>query len=244
MLVNVTTPDPVASPNQRQITSTGWTPTNPVADTRTKAHRRIQATVERFPPFAFNTPAPCAVKGDLGVGGNALVDVTTDLSCGKQRGSITAGRTDVSGSASVKGRRERDRQRAWHRLSTESDRSGPLQRHHARRGQLEDAARAREEERHLFRPRVSEWDRAGTPSTRAGSFSSSNKAKNGIVLLETVSGTDIPTLPSAQNASDFASLSINGNPFQSGAFSGWIVVNGSINISGNMADQRAGLRRQ
>ena len=34
--------------------------------------------------------------------------------------------------------------------------------------------------------------------------------------------------------SDFASLSIHGNPFQSGAFSGWIVVNGSINISGNM----------
>src|SRR4029434_4591575 len=44
------------------------------------------------------------VKGDLGVGGNALVDATTDTSCGNKKGSITAGATAItSGSASIKG---------------------------------------------------------------------------------------------------------------------------------------------
>ena len=102
-LISVTTPDPAGSPNQRQVTSTGWTPTNSVADTRTKSHRRIQATVERFPAFALDTPCALCVKGDLGVGGNALVDATTDLTCGNKKGAVTAGRTDISGSASIKG---------------------------------------------------------------------------------------------------------------------------------------------
>ena len=163
-LVNVTTPDPVISPNQRQITSTGWTPTNSVADTRTKAHRRIQATVERFPPFAFNTPCALCVKGDLGVGGNALVDATTDTQLRQQEGfDHRGGHGHQWQRVNQGGGRERDRQPAWHRLSTESDRSEPLQRHHARRGQFQDAARAREEERHLFRPRVSERDRGRQP---------------------------------------------------------------------------------
>jgi hypothetical protein len=65
-------------------------------------------------------------------------------------------------------------------------------------------------------------------------FNSANKVPNGIIFVDTVSGTDIPTNPAAQNASDFAALTVHGNPFQSGTFSGWIVVNGSINISGNM----------
>jgi hypothetical protein len=59
--------------------------------------------------------------------------------------------------------------------------------------------------------------------------------KNGIVFIDTLSGTDIPTNQASQNPADFASLSINGNPFVSGAFSGWIIVNGSLSISGNMA---------
>jgi hypothetical protein len=33
---------------------------------------------------------------------------------------------------------------------------------------------------------------------------------------------------------DFANVRIQGNPFVSGDFAGWIVVNGSLQISGNM----------
>src|SRR5207253_5822258 len=34
--------DPGGDPDQRQITSIGWTPTNDPTDTHTKAHRKIQ----------------------------------------------------------------------------------------------------------------------------------------------------------------------------------------------------------
>lgn len=236
-VVAVTSPNPVASPNQRQITSTGWTPTNSVADTRTKSHRRIQATVERLPPFAFTTPCALCVRGDLGVGGNALVDATTDVSCGNKKGSVTVGQTVISGSGSVSGAdgNSIDNQEGSDYLQNQTDPSlftgitldagnFKLLRELAKRNGT------------YFGPGYPNGTAAGSPAyTGSVTFNSSNKVKNGIVFVDTVSGTDIPTDQSAQNPSDFASVSINGNPFLSGDFSGWIIVNGSLSISGNMA---------
>jgi Tfp pilus assembly protein PilX len=235
-LVNVTTPDPVGSPNQRQVTSTGWTPTNSNADTRTKAHRRIQTTVERFPAFAFNTPCALCVKGDLGVGGNALVDATTDTTCGNKKGSITAGRTDISGSASIKGA---DGDSTANVLNSDylQNQTDPALFNGITldTGNFKMLRELAKKNGTYFGPGYPNGTAAGSPSyTGSVSFNSSNKVKDGIVFIDTISGNDIPTDPSAQNASDFASLSINGNPFLSGDFSGWIIVNGSLNISGNM----------
>jgi Tfp pilus assembly protein PilX len=236
-IISVTAPDPVGSPNVRQITSTGWTPTNSGADTRTKAHRRIQATVERLPAFGFETPCALCVKGDLGVGGNALVDGTTDTSCGNKKGSITSGRTDVSGSASIKG--------TDGNTISNQDGSDYLQNQtdpELFKGITLDAGNFKllrelaKKNGTYFGPGYPNGTAAGSPSyTGSVGLNSSNKVKNGIVFVDTVSGTDIPTNPAAQNAADFASLSINGNPFLSGTFSGWIIVNGSLSISGNMA---------
>jgi len=58
--------------------------------------------------------------------------------------------------------------------------------------------------------------------------------RDGIVFIDTVSGTNINPDPSQQNPADFACLDIHGNPFVSGNFTGWIVVNGSIGIMGDM----------
>jgi len=235
-VVSVTSPDPVDSPNARQITSTGWTPTNAVTDSRTKAHRRIQATVERLPAFAFETPCALCVKGDLGVGGNALVDGTTDTSCGNKKGSITSGRTDVSGSASIKG--------SDGNTTENQEGSDYLQNQPADlfKGITLDAGNFKvlrelaKKNGTYFGPGYPDGTAAGSPSyTGSVTFNSSNKVKNGIVFIDTLSGTDIPTAPASQNPADFASLSINGNPFVSGAFEGWIIVNGSLSISGNMA---------
>jgi hypothetical protein len=235
-VVSVTTPDPVGSPNQRQITSTGWTPNNSLADPRTKSHRRIQATVERFPPFAFNTPCALCVKGDLGVGGNALVDATTDVSCGNKKGSITAGRTDISGSASIKGAdgNSLDNQLGSDYLQNQTD-PNLFNGITLSTGNFKMLRELAKKNGTYFGPGYPNGTPASSP-TYSGSvqFNSSNKVKNGIVFIDTVSGTDIPTDQTQQNPSDFASLSINGNPFQSGDFSGWIIVNGSLSISGNM----------
>ena len=53
--------DPGGDPNQRQITSIGWTPTNATTDTHTKAHRMIRANVINIPNLAGR--APCASPG-------------------------------------------------------------------------------------------------------------------------------------------------------------------------------------
>jgi Tfp pilus assembly protein PilX len=236
-LVSVTTPDPVGSPNQRRITSTGWTPTNSVADTRTKAHRRIQATVERLPAFAFNTPCALCVKGDLGVGGNALVDATTDLSCGAKKGSITAGQTDINGSASIKGADGNNiaNQTGSDFLQNQTD-PNLFNGITLDAGNFKMLRELAKKNGTYFGPGYPNGTAAGSPAYTGGvTFNSANKVKNGIVFVDTVSGADIPTDQSLQNPSDFASLSINGNPFVSGTFAGWIIVNGSLSISGNMA---------
>ncbi len=70
-------------------------------------------------------------------------------------------------------------------------------------------------------------------------FDASHQLKDGIVFIDTVSGQDIPTVISQQNPSDFANVVIDGNPFIGSTatpnqFKGWIVVNGSLAISGSM----------
>jgi len=234
--VRVEALDLVGTPNKRQITSTGWTPTNSVADTRTKSHRRIQATVERLPAFAFTTPCALCVRGDLGVGGNALIDATTDVSCGNKKGSLTSGQTVISGSGSVKGADGNaiDNQEGGDFLQNQTDAS-------LFNGITLDAGNFKllralaKKNGTYFGPGYPNGTAAGSPAyTGSVTFNSSNKVKNGIVFVDTVSGTDIPTDLLAQNPSDFASVSINGNPFLSGDFSGWIIVNGTLNISGNM----------
>jgi len=235
-VVAVTSPDPVASPNQRQVTSTGWTPTNSVVDTRTKSHRRIQATVERLPPFAFSTPCALCVKGDLGVGGNALVDATTDVSCGNKKGSVTAGSTVISGSASISGADGNavNNQEGGDYLQNQTD-PNLFNGITLDAGNFKLLRELAKKNGTYFGPGYPNGTAAGSPAyTGSVTFNSGNKVKDGIVFVDTVSGTDIPTDLSAQHPSDFASLSINGNPFLSGDFSGWIIVNGSLSISGNM----------
>jgi hypothetical protein len=235
-VVAVTSPDPVGSPNLRQVTSTGWTPTNSVTDTRTKSHRRIQATVERFPAFALETPCALCVKGDLGVGGNALVDATTDTSCGNKKGAMTAGQTAISGSAQIKGA-DGDTSANVEGSDYMQNQTDPnlFKSITMDSGNFKMLRELAKKNGTYFGPGYPNGTAAGSPTyTGSVTFNSGNKVKNGIIFVDTVSGTDIPTNQSLQNPSDFASVSINGNPFLSGDFTGWIVVNGSLNISGNM----------
>ncbi len=243
-VVAVTSPAPAARPNERQITSTGWTPTNSVADTRTKAHQRIQATVERFPPFGFSTPCALCVRGDLGVGGNALVDGSTDVSCGPKKGAIAAGNVDItSGSAEIRGSdgnttaNQEDVGAGGDYLQNAG--SSYFNDITLGQGNFKQLRELAKKNGTYFGPGFSGLtDGSGTAQTGTWSgsltFDSSNKIKNGIVFIDTVSSNDIPTTIADQNPADFASVSINGNPFVSGDFSGWLIVNGSLSISGNM----------
>lgn len=235
-LVTITSPDPVNLPNQRIVTSTGWTPTNLAADTRTKSHRRIQATVERFPDWSWKTPCALCVRGDLGVGGNALVDGTTDTSCGPKKGAIASGNVGItSGSAEIRG--------SDGNTTPNQDGSDYLQNANPAtfnditldKGNFKQLRELAKKNGTYFGPNYPDGTLAGSPAYSGSvDFSSSHKLKDGIVFIDTVSGTDIPTDINAQNTADFANVTIHGNPFVSGDFSGWIIVNGSLNISGNM----------
>src|SRR5947209_2739299 len=98
--------DPGGDPDQRQITSIGWTPTNDPTDTHTKAHRKIQANVVTVPNLAGRAPCALCVAGELNVGGGATINGTnTDPKCGgnDKYGTYTSGATTTDRNATVTG---------------------------------------------------------------------------------------------------------------------------------------------
>jgi hypothetical protein len=220
----------------RTITSTGWTPTNALADPRTKSHRRIQAIVNRLPNPGDFVCAMC-VRGDLQVGGTALIDGTADPdpNCEKKRGAVTSGTVDItSGSASIKGDGNSvDNQPGGDYLQMQDPSVFDPFTFTAENLKLLRALAKKEGT--YFGPGYPDGTPAGSP-TWSGSvdFNASHQLKNGLVFIDTVSGNDIPKDMAAQNPADFANVDISGNPFVSGEFSGWIVVNGSLHIAGTM----------
>lgn len=235
-LVTVTAPDVVNFPNQRRITSTGWTPTNAVADTRTKSHRQIQAIVERLPAFDKDSPCALCVKGDVSVGGNALVDGTAyaSPSCPARKGAVVAGGLARSGSAEIRGDANgtpnEDGSDYLQNASTDTFKTITLD-----AGNMKILRELAKKNGTYFGPGYPNGTPAGSPAyTGSVTFDSSNKVANGIVFVDTVSGNDIPTDITQQNAADFAVVDIHGNPFVSVDFTGWLIVNGSLHISGNM----------
>ena len=239
-LVTVTAPDVVNFPHQRLITSIGWTPTNAVADTRTKSHRRIQAMAEHLPYFDKDSPCALCVKGDVAVGGNALIDGTAYAtpSCPARKGAVTSGaltiQTSGNGSAEIRG----DLNGTPNQNGSDYLQNAPpsvFDKITFDAGNMKMLRELAKKNGTYFGPGYPDGTPAGSPAyTGSVTFQSSHKVKNGIVFVDTVSGTDIPTDPAQQNPADFAAVDIHGNPFVSGDFSGWLIVNGSLQISGNM----------
>jgi hypothetical protein len=235
-VVTVTSPSPAARPNERQITSVGWTPTNSAADQRTKSHRRIQATVERLPAFGPGTPCVLCARGDVALANTTLIDATTDTSCGNKKGVVAMGDVDINNNAKIRGAdgNSTTNQEGGDYLEdvTDADVFAAVTLNAQHLKLLRELARRNGT---YFGPGYPKGTAAASP-TWSGSitFNSSNKVRNGIVFVDTKSGNDIPAAVADQVMSDFASVTINGSPFTSGTFAGWIVVNGSVSISGSM----------
>jgi len=77
----------------------------------------------------------------------------------------------------------------------------------------------------------------GTYLRGSQSFNSSNRLPEGLVFVDTVSGTDITAegVTPATPSTDFASVTIHGGAGTGagGAFNGWLFVNGALSISGD-----------
>jgi len=231
-LVTVTNDTAVpADPDIRVITSIGWTPTNSAVDTHTKAHRMIQAQVVGIPNIAGRAPCALCVKGELNVGGSASINGTnTDPNCGSNNkyGTFTEGLTSTNGSPSITGGAGGIAQNQG---------STPFNNFLFRNPTLDALKALAKRNGTYFGPGFSgmvDTDGKAAAGTWTGSlsFNSANKVANGVVFIDTLDGQNLAT--SGSNTSTLAYLDIHGNPFRSGDFTGYLIVNGSLQISGNM----------
>ena len=207
-----------ASANERNIVATGWTPTN--TGTGPKVKQKIQVTV--YQTRFLDPPSALTVRGEIGVGGNALIDSRSDRSCGDKAGTFSKGVTSVGGSADIYGYDGNNvhNQDGTDMIQNQPDASfNPYTYSNDELNALKTLAR-----------------KNGTYYQGTVSFSASSKIPNGIIYVDTVSGTNIDAGGANTTAtSDFASVDIHGNaPLDaSGIFSGMLIVAGSLSISGN-----------
>ncbi len=207
-----------ATPGERNIIATGWTPTN--TGTGPKVKQRIQVTAFQINPLT-NLPSALTVRGEIGAGGHALIDSRSDTSCGNKSGTTSKGATTVSGSASIYGADGNNVQ----------NQSGDVIQNVA------DSAFNSSTYTNTELDALKALARQnGTYFQGTVTFNSSNQMPNGIVYVDTVSGQNIDKNgPNTTDISDFASVDIHGNaPLDaSGIFSGMLIVAGSLSISGN-----------
>jgi Tfp pilus assembly protein PilX len=223
--------DPAGDPDVRQITSIGWTPTNSGLDTHTKAHRMIRASVVGIPNIAGRAPCALCVKGELNVGGSAAINgINTDPACGgnNKYGTYTEGLTSTNGSPSISGGAGGIAQNQG---------SSTFNNFLFRAPTLDALKALAKRNGTYFGPGFSgtvDSNGKAVAGTYTGSlsFNSANKVANGVVFIDTLDGQNLDA--SGTNTSTLANLDIHGNPFLAGDFQGYLVVNGSLQISGNM----------
>lgn len=209
-----TTADEVA------IESVGWTPSPNSTDI--KAHRKIAASLRRLTNVPKEAPCALCVKGALDLSGNSSIDgrPSAGTACGNKVGTYTQGTTTQNNNSDIYGADGN---------STANQATDIVQNQPASNF---DAFTYTNDDLDALKTLAKA---NGTYYQGAVAFNSSNQVKNGIVFIDTVSGNHIPTDQTQQNTSDFASVSINGNPFiDPTGFHGIIVANGGISISGNM----------
>ena len=211
--------DPGAPSSEQNIVATGWTPTN--TGTGPKAKQKIQVTV--FNPLFNLNPPPSAltVRGEINASGNALIDSRSDTSCGNKAGSMSKGTTTTGGSAEIYGADG----------NNVKNQSGDM---------IQNVPDATFDQYTYSNKELDAYKalakKNGTYYQGTVAFNASNKLKNGIIFIDTVSGNNIDANGSNTTAtSDFASVDIDGNsPLDaSGIFSGMLIVAGSLTIHGS-----------
>ncbi len=206
-----------ATANERNVVATGWTPTN--VGPGPKAKQRITTTVYKIRPL--DPPAALVVRGEINAGGNSIIDSRSDTSCGNKAGTWSLGTTSIGGSASIYSHDGDNSANqltdAWQNLPSSA--FDPYTYSNTELSAFKTIAKSQ-----------------GTYYQGAVTFNSSNRIPNGLVYIDTLSGQNIDTGgPNTTPISDFASVDIHGNApaDSSGIFSGWLIVAGSLSISGS-----------
>jgi hypothetical protein len=201
---------PGVVPNERQVMSVGWMPTDDPADLRPKAHRRITATLWRVRVPAELAPCALCALGELALEGSAVVDARSDLACGGKAGAWASGAVSIASGAKI--------------LGADGDgvpngsadyRSGqPVEDADAwRLGDADLAALKR-----LARAR-------GTYFQGAVVFDAAHPAPEGLIFVDSMNGAPVSATTPPE---ELARVEMRG-----GAFRGWLIVAGNIEITGD-----------
>jgi hypothetical protein len=227
---------PPGKPNERLIVSTGWTPTNSAADRRTKAHRTVQGVVDRIPNLGLTAPCALCVKSDLAMSGFATVDASLDTSCGSKVGAYSAGTLAVGANATIKGAdgNAAANQSTDYLIGQPTVTFDPFRLSPNNLDRLRKLAKANGT---YFGPGYTTTTNASGETTPTASaydgavnINPSNKVKSGVVFFDSssASGVGMPSTPG-----EFARVTLGGTFSLASDFTGWIVVNGSLSISGD-----------
>jgi hypothetical protein len=200
--------------NERDITADGWAP-NDTANPRAKQRITVTLAQIRF----LDPPAALAVRGELDVSGNTTIDSRADISCGPKAGTLSFGSTAIDGSGAVYSHDGNNTKNQ----ATDALVNQPQS--------VFDAFTYSNDELNMLKSLA---QANGTYYQGAQTFNAGHQLKNGIVYIDTVSGSNIDQSGTTPT-SDFASVDIHGNSEAdaSGVFSGWIIVAGSLSIAGD-----------
>jgi hypothetical protein len=196
---------------ERRVVATGLVPAGdgPLG----RARQEISATVIRL---RFPTPSGgISVRGDLAIGSGVTIDASADSSCGDLAGTWSSGATTLGGGSQVQGRSGSGAPDVQQRqaATTFDERAFDT----AELSAMKAVARAR-----------------GTYFRGAVAFDASRPMPDGLIFVDTSSGQPITsTTPDG----DLATVSIGDGAAvgPGGVFRGWIIVNGSLSITGAVA---------
>jgi hypothetical protein len=199
-----------AAQNERDVLSVGWTPTDDRGDIRPKAHQRIAGTLWRLRVPAESAPCALCVRGDLDLTDQVTVDARADPRCGGKRGAWSSGEVTVASSAKIWGADGND---------TPNEAGDYIQ------AQPADTALAWifSDTDLLALKRLARS--RGSYYRGSVVFDPSRPAPDGLVFVDTLNGAPVTE---ATPLEELARAEVRG-----GVFRGWLIVAGSLEISGD-----------
>ncbi len=202
---------------QREVATTGLVPGD--AGPLGRARQDITATLIRlrFPASL----AGLTVRGDLAIGDGVTVDASADGSCGDRAGTWSSGVTTAGAGAQVQGR-----------SGDAAIPNEPIDMQQARPVEAFDALAFSAAELQAMKAvaRV-----RGTYYQGAVTFDTSRRIPDGVVFVDTATGQPITD---ATPATDLAAVTVGeGAAGPGGSFRGWLVVNGSLSVGGDVTIQ-------
>ena len=222
---------PDGDPNRRMLTAVGWMPTNAATDTRPKAHRKVAVDAVVVPRPGARAPCALCVRGALTITGSVTIDGgNRDPACGQDTkfAAFSRDATTLTGPASLRGGAGAS---AQNRPEAELDAVGLS-------GAALDALKMLAWRNGTYYgpgfPRGGLVSDGGASWSGRMVFDATTPLVDGVVFVDTTDGRNVggdgrtaTTLASARL--DAAALAARG-----GVFQGWIVVNGSLELTGDV----------